>query len=139
MRCSCRGLVWALVAVLGVTLSVARRAVAQEDSREVILFGLNQTWRYNQFLPFADRDWTMPWYNDSFLPQGGGVFAFETNNVAVTSRTNTVLTSDRGTYYFRTSFLFTNKSTDATLVMSNMLDDGAVFYLNGAEVYRVNL
>jgi len=44
------------------------------------------------------------------------------------------------TYYFRTKFVFTNDPGDVSLlVASNLLDDGAVFYLNGTELRRVAL
>src|SRR5262245_23871770 len=40
------------------------------------------------------------------------------------------------TYYFRTFFQFPASPTGASLIFSNYLDDGAVFYLNGVEIYR---
>ena len=43
------------------------------------------------------------------------------------------------TYYFRTHFTFTNSLAGVTLIFSNYIDDGAVFYLNGAEIYRQNM
>jgi hypothetical protein len=43
------------------------------------------------------------------------------------------------TYYLRTRFQWTNDPASVILVASNYLSDGAVFYLNGAEVKRVRL
>ena len=43
------------------------------------------------------------------------------------------------TYYFRTTFTYSNSLTDVTLTFSNYIDDSAVFYLNGVEIYRLNL
>lgn len=44
------------------------------------------------------------------------------------------------TFYFRTTFVFTNTPfTNVILVASNLIDDGAVFYLNGVEVGRVGM
>ena len=44
------------------------------------------------------------------------------------------------TYYFRTTFFAAN-TLDASyqLISSNLLDDGALFYLNGREVGRLRL
>ena len=42
------------------------------------------------------------------------------------------------TYYFRTHFQFTG-SPPSSLVFSNYIDDGAVFYLNGTEVRRLRM
>jgi hypothetical protein len=43
------------------------------------------------------------------------------------------------TYYFRTHFTFTNSVSEVSLLFDARVDDGAVFYLNGAEAYRNNL
>ena len=43
------------------------------------------------------------------------------------------------TYYFRTSFNVANAATVASLTFSNLIDDGAIFYLNGVEVQRVGM
>ncbi|HWN96779.1 MAG TPA: hypothetical protein VNT99_17250, partial [Methylomirabilota bacterium] len=41
------------------------------------------------------------------------------------------------TYYFRTTFNFTNDPANVVLLSSNLIDDAAVFYLNGVEIGRV--
>jgi hypothetical protein len=41
------------------------------------------------------------------------------------------------TYYFRTHFTFTNSLSGVSLLFDARVDDGAVFYLNGNEIYRV--
>jgi hypothetical protein len=43
------------------------------------------------------------------------------------------------TYYFRTHFSYTNSLSGVTLLFTNYVDDGAVFYLNGAEIYRLRM
>jgi hypothetical protein len=43
------------------------------------------------------------------------------------------------TYYFRTHFNFTGDKSLISLIFSNYVDDGAVFYLNGTEVYRLRM
>ena len=43
------------------------------------------------------------------------------------------------TYYFRTHFSFTNRLSGAALLFTDYIDDGAVFYLNGAELYRLRM
>ncbi len=43
------------------------------------------------------------------------------------------------THYFRKAFTFTGAPSRTTLTLQHMLDDGAVFYLNGTEVYRANM
>ena len=43
------------------------------------------------------------------------------------------------TYYFRKSFEFGGDPALAELVLNAVFDDGAVFYLNGVEIYRANM
>jgi hypothetical protein len=43
------------------------------------------------------------------------------------------------TYYFRTHFDFAGPVSGASLVLSNFVDDGAIFSLNGAEIYRLRM
>src|SRR6185503_9587807 len=43
------------------------------------------------------------------------------------------------TYYFRKHFEFTENKSTATLSFSSYVDDGAVFHLNGAEIYRLRM
>ena len=43
------------------------------------------------------------------------------------------------TYYFRTHFEYTNSLQGVSLLFTNYVDDGAVFYLNGAEIYRLRM
>jgi hypothetical protein len=43
------------------------------------------------------------------------------------------------TYYFRTRFVLTNIVQGSFLAFSGYIDDGAVFYLNGAEIYRLRI
>jgi hypothetical protein len=43
------------------------------------------------------------------------------------------------TYYFRTHFSYTQSLSGVSLLFTNYVDDGAVFYLNGAEIYRLRM
>ena len=109
------------------------------QSTEVILFGLTNSWRYNQTASYDGVNWTATNFNDSALPAGRGVLALESGNTFVTDRTNTVLTLGRLTYYFRATFVLTGGTAGISLTLSNVVDDGAVFYLNGREVQRLYL
>ncbi|MHA3774016.1 lamin tail domain-containing protein [Verrucomicrobiota bacterium sgz303538] len=52
---------------------------------------------------------------------------------------STAITAGPSTHYFRKSFTFNGAKERTTLTLQHMLDDGAVFYLNGIEVLRVNM
>jgi hypothetical protein len=52
---------------------------------------------------------------------------------------NTALSSGPNTYYFRTHIDWADDSANVAFVVTNYLSDGAVYYLNGAEVRRVRM
>jgi hypothetical protein len=52
---------------------------------------------------------------------------------------NTQLTLGPRTYYFRKSFEFSGDVSNTQFVLDPIIDDGAVFYLNGVEIHRKNM
>jgi hypothetical protein len=52
---------------------------------------------------------------------------------------NTQLTLGRPTYYFRNAFNFSGDPAKTQLLLDPLIDDGAVYYLNGVEIYRQNM
>lgn len=109
------------------------------------LVGLTtQTWRYNQTGTDLGTAWRQPGYtNDSTWPTGRGIFALEDDHSVALINTPLLLTNAAGarvlTYYFRTTFVLTNDVEAVTLVSSNIFDDGMIAYLNGTEIYRMNM
>lgn len=103
----------------------------------VQLFGITNSWRYNQTSNYDSVNWNAAGFNDSAWPSGPGLLYSETN--AIISPRNTALTLGRITYYFRTHFTVTNFAATDVLTFSNRIDDGAVFYLNGNEIQRVRM
>ena len=127
-----------LLAFLLLWLSLGAVMNAPAQSPGLVLINLTNTWRYNQTTSYDGINWTAPGFVDSALPAGRGVLGLEdANNSFVTSRTNTVLTLGRTTYYFRTHFSFPTNSANVSLTFSNIIDDGAVYYLNGVEIARL--
>jgi hypothetical protein len=109
----------------------------------------NVAWKYNQAggepAPINGLTWKQPGYNDAAWLSGRGILALETGNAFVLARTNTVLSLTDGggsriiTYYFRNTFVLTNDPSAVSLVVSNIIDDGAVIYVNGNELRRILL
>lgn len=52
---------------------------------------------------------------------------------------NTQLVLGPKTYYFRNTFNFSGDPSQTQLTLNTIIDDGAVFYLNGVEIYRQNM
>jgi hypothetical protein len=104
----------------------------------VNIFGFNKSWRYNQTANLDGINWTATNYNDTAWPQGLGLLANE-NCGCLPYPINTTLTLGQITYYFRTTFVLNTNPAGITLSATTLLDDGAVMYLNGAELPRVRM
>ncbi|HMJ91404.1 MAG TPA: immunoglobulin domain-containing protein [Candidatus Acidoferrum sp.] len=105
---------------------------------------LTNVWAYDQSANDLGTTWREVDYDDTSWLQGRGVLGIETSLPAI-MWTNTVLrlTNTLGqpivTSYFRTHFFWPTSSIGAALVLSNLVDDGAVFYVNGAPLFRQNM
>jgi hypothetical protein len=101
------------------------------------LVALGGQWRYSDTGANLGTAWRAPDYNDRAWPSGAALLAF--NAGLLPAPTNTVLAAGGNTYYFRTSFPFSGAASNAVLQLGAVVDDGAIFYLNGSEVHRVNM
>lgn len=110
-----------------------------------LVFGLTNSWTYTTN-NLDGVNWKAPNYDDSgWLGSGPGLLHTE-GNTAVAPR-NTLMppgiqptgTPIPRTYYFRTHFPFSGTTNGLSLVFSNYVDDGAVFYLNGVEIQRFRM
>ncbi|MEZ5303280.1 MAG: lamin tail domain-containing protein [Verrucomicrobiales bacterium] len=105
-------------------------------------------------------DWQGEWlYNESGADLGGGwaaqtyaagaggwlsgqgALGFENAPLATPIQTQLAdpATSGVTTYYFQRAFAFAGDPSATELTLSMLVDDGAVFYLNGTEVARFNM
>jgi len=115
-----------------------------------LLFGMTTNWKYNtnnldgvswQAAAYNDASWSSgpgPMWADSRPFQDRGI----PNLQSETSGTKLPISPSTYpfvTYYFRNRFVYTNTLSGVTLIFSNYVDDGAVFYLNGHEVFRTNI
>ena len=109
------------------------------------LISLTNAWRFATN-NLDGVNWTAPGYDDTnWLGEGPALLHMEASTLVAPK--NTVLPPGVGqpisqpiprTYYFRTHFEFAG-DTPSGLMFSNYIDDGAVFYLNGAEVRRLRV
>jgi exopolysaccharide biosynthesis protein len=116
------------------------------------LLPLNAHWRYTTN-NLDGLNWMAPGYNDSGWSNGVACLWADSRNPVPSTSTNTIPNFASGTrmpidpattypfvtYYFRTQFNYTNTTVGLALTFSNFVDDGAVFYLNGFEIFRTNM
>ena len=76
--------------------------------------------------------------NDGTAANPGG-FRASLSGTAQVVITNTAIAAVPKTHYFRKAFTFTGDPEKTVLRLNTIVDDGAIFHLNGVEVFRVNL
>jgi hypothetical protein len=94
-------------------------------------------WRYEDSGTDLGTTWKDKNYNDSEWSQGAALLGWESTAVELLRTQVNML--GQITWYFRTHFNYTNTLTGVGLRLRHVLDDGAVFYLNGVEVHRFGL
>src|SRR6185295_9012390 len=92
----------------------------------------------NGFLPGTNTlDFTMANITASASP--GGLRIKATGTATKLIPTNTVLDLGATTYYFRTTFVWNGDPATTAFRLRSIVDDGAIFYLNGTEIFRQNM
>lgn len=100
------------------------------------LLGITDTWRF-----WTNGDpgsaWRAPAFDDAAWPSGRALLYHE--DAALPAPKNTPLPLGRTTYYFRAHFTFATHTAGVRLSLRPVVDDGAVFWLNGQELTRTGM
>jgi hypothetical protein len=111
------------------------------------IVALTNSWNYNTN-NLDGTTWQAPAFDDSLWPGGPALLWVDqrqTPNPDVQPEYtpmpwNLVTALPWTTYYFRSAVTLTNTPPPGfSVVFSNFVDDGAVFYLNGAEIQRLRM
>lgn len=124
-----------------VTTNEARFVVTPDVQ---VLIGVNQSqvWRFNESGTDPGAAWKEINFDDSSWKSGNALFEGKKGTLSALPepiRATLTISTNVATYYFRTHFNFTGAPGAARLRLRSIIDDGAVFYLNGAEVHRVGM
>ena len=129
--------IWGLASILTCVVAEASPTFFGQ-----VLADWDHTWRYEtantNLAPFP---WMALDFDDGTWSEGPGVFAFPLNEPllpGLTNRTQLPVAQGRLTQYFHTVFNW-DRPEQVFLTFSNLIDDGAVFYLNGQEIQRVRM
>jgi hypothetical protein len=110
---------------------VARPSTIQPFSTTILPAGTS--WRYWDSLTPVGSGWARTDFDDAAWPLASARFGWGLDGE------RTPLTEGRVTSYFRRSFSFINPGVVSELLFQLARDDGAVVYLNGAEIFRSNM
>ena len=111
-----------------------------------LIFDFTNSWSYF-YTSLNGVNWKETNFIDASWASGPGLLWVDTRstpNADVEPRTtempqNTAAGYPFITYYFRTHFQIDDLSQLSALLFHGKIDDGAAFYLNGAEIYRLRL
>lgn len=110
------------------------------------LIPFNHVWKYQVFTNDPGTSWRLPDFDDSGWTNGASVLIYPANEpipsiaYSMGATIQTLLPSKPGVglpydaYYFRTTFRVDSVPAYPLLTFTNLIDDGAVFYLNGVEI-----
>lgn len=108
-----------------------------------VLVSITNIWKYHGLGTDLGSAWRGTGYDDNTWPVGQALFYNTTSVLPAPKNTELLLTNAAGTriitWYFRTPFVFPGGTNSSQLTLNTIVDDGAVFYLNGAEIYRQNM
>ena len=115
---------------------------AEATSQQLVAF--DSVWRYNQSGVDQGQGWaeTTHAVGSNGWQSGAGLLGVEnaTLNPPILTGPAQGFELGRTTYYFETDFSFTGDPASVEqLRINHIVDDGAVFYLNGVEVGRFNI
>ena len=111
-------------------------ADGQVDPANPVLLDTGATWSYRAETSAAPDDWTQASFDDSSWPTGAAPLGYGDSRIA------TVLTANGKrpvTSYFRTHFQVADAGALKGVNVRYLADDGAVVYVNGAEVHRTRM
>lgn len=105
------------------------------------LVAISNSWTFNQSGADLGTAWRTVGYNDSDWETGPAILGLEPDPLPEPLRTQFTNITGKITFYFRTKFFVSSNSFAplSGLQMTHIIDDGAVFYLNGQEAGRYNM
>lgn len=105
------------------------------------LVAIDAEWAYEDSDTDLGTAWRASVYDDAGWSTGAALLGRETSpqNLPETLETAINYVSGKSTYYFRHRFQFSGDPAKAELRLRTVVDDGAVFYLNGVELHRLRM
>ncbi|MBI4663479.1 MAG: hypothetical protein HY735_32155 [Verrucomicrobia bacterium] len=116
----------------------------QREKVTLVAIDDKTTWRYDRSGQDLGTTWREKNFDDSKWPQGKALIADEGTTTVEPIRSAISRFNDAGeyvrTFYFRTRFNFSSAvNPGIKLQLRHVVDDGAVFYLNGTEIHRFGI
>lgn len=103
----------------------------------VTIMPYTNVWKYNDTGANLGMTWIPPDADDDTWPQGPGLLGKVRNGGTIPEplRTTLTISNTRTTFYFRTHFNLPANHGFSAIQITHLIDDGAVFYLNGLPLF----
>ena len=102
-----------------------------------IIVPIDNVWSFDASGAGHESAWRAPDFDDGDWETGQALLYHETSSLPADK--NTELPLGATTYYFRSEFELDDDPGNVELFLRTVIDDGAVVYLNGAEVLRLRM
>lgn len=103
-----------------------------------VLVPFDSNWRYENRAGDLGNLWNAPGFDDSSWSNAPAPLGTISGTLPLPLKTP-IPGNGQTTFYFRTQFEVATRPEQAKLLLTSLIDDGAIFYLNGNEVLRRNL
>jgi len=119
-------------------------SITNITSTTIKLLDITNSWRWDNSGTDQGTTWYPVAFNDSTWSNGVALFGYETTPAEYPYSFHTTIpapnqTGGHLTVYYRTHFTWSGSLTNVTLVSTNYVDDGAVYYLNGVKIGSVRM
>lgn len=105
-----------------------------------VLIQMDASWKYHDGSADLGTDWRNPDYDDSAWKSGKALLGYDSGKKTWPEPgLMTRITPNLSSYYFRHAFDYDGPLENARLLLDQIIDDAAVYYLNGVEVGRSKL
>ncbi len=106
---------------------------------EKVIFPKGDSWKYFDGSDLPGESWNSPDFDDTGWKSGKGIFGYGDEDIATEIRSGSDPKNRPLTAWFRKSFEISETMDVQVIGLDFIVDDGAVIYLNGEEVFRQNM
>ena len=108
------------------------------QTTNTLLLPFDAVWSYDNSGTDLGSAWKEVRFDDAGWPSGPGGLGTATGTFPVPIKTP-IAGNGHTNFYFRTQFHFDGMNRPFQVLLTSLIDDGAIFYLNGTEVLRDNM
>lgn len=120
-------------------LSFDLQIIAEREPARVVLVPARSRWRYVDSGVYPGTNWVNGGFDDGAWFSGRGRLGYGLDGESTILLFGTNAAAKPTTCYFRHTFPVTDPALYGQIQLDMQMDDGAVVYLNGAEVFRSNM